>query len=105
MRAASSATNASEEAHGACTCCTDRSSSTPAKNKARRNAAVDRAAFRRALFLAGVLEERSVQHVHAPWASSDAFVALLAARILGVPYTVQARAYDLHHPRASQGVE
>ena len=46
--------------------------------------------------LAHKLKEIRADHVHAPWASMDAFVAQLAARLLNIPYTVQARAYDVH---------
>ncbi|MGH7960326.1 MAG: glycosyltransferase [Candidatus Binatia bacterium] len=60
--------------------------------------------FRHAVYLAGVLHEKGVNHVHAPWASLDAFVALLAARLLQIPYTVQARAYDLHRHSSACGL-
>jgi len=46
--------------------------------------------------LAAILEEQRINHVHAPWASMDAFVAQVAARLLNIRYTVQGRAYDIH---------
>lgn len=58
--------------------------------------APDRATWLRALGLAGELHKRGVTHVHSPWATNDALVALLAARLVGARYTVQARASDLH---------
>jgi colanic acid/amylovoran biosynthesis glycosyltransferase len=48
--------------------------------------------FRQALYLAGLVLERGITHIHSPWANPSAFIALLAARMAGVPYSVQARA-------------
>ena len=62
----------------------------------RKSFGRDMEVFRRAVCLAYKLEEIRADHVHAPWASMDAFVAQLAARLLNIPYTVQARAYDVH---------
>jgi colanic acid/amylovoran biosynthesis glycosyltransferase len=55
--------------------------------------------FGRAVSLAGVLSGKDVAHIHAPWATNDAFVAQIAARLLQVPYSVEARASDLHRKR------
>ena len=52
--------------------------------------------FRKAVYLAGWLEQRGATHVHAPWADSHGFLALVAARLLGVSYSVQARAHEIH---------
>ena len=52
--------------------------------------------FFKAVFLAGVLKDKSINHIHAPWADLSAFLALIAAKLLGVPYSVGARAHDLH---------
>ncbi len=65
----------------------------------------DRAIWHRALRLAGVLVERGATHVHAPWATGDALVALLAARLAGVGFSVQARASDLYKDTSQQGLE
>ena len=35
-------------------------------------------------------------HLHSPWASTNAFILLIASRLLGVTYSVQARAHELH---------
>jgi colanic acid/amylovoran biosynthesis glycosyltransferase len=51
---------------------------------------------RHAMYLAGVLDERGVTHVHAPWANYHAFLAMLAARLMGVTYSVHARANEFH---------
>ena len=55
--------------------------------------------FAKAIRLAGVLQEKGTTHLHAPWADACALVALMAARLLDIPYSVQARAHDIHrHP-------
>lgn len=61
-----------------------------------KSLAEDQRVFAKALYLAGVLQEKQVNHVHSPWADLSAFVALLAARLLEIPYSVQARAHDIH---------
>ncbi len=58
--------------------------------------ATDIAVFYQAIYLAGVARERGVDHLHAPWSDRCAFVAMLAARIAGISYSVQARAHDIH---------
>ena len=52
--------------------------------------------FQKATYLAGVLKDKGVTRIHSPWADECALVALMAARLLGVPYSVQARAHDLY---------
>jgi glycosyltransferase involved in cell wall biosynthesis len=52
--------------------------------------------FATAVYLAGLLKDSQSDHVHSPWADRCALTALLASRLLGVTYSVQARAYDLH---------
>lgn len=56
----------------------------------------DRQILRRALRLAGVLEQEGAEHVHAPWADRTALVARVAARMAGLPFSLQARAHDVH---------
>ena len=51
--------------------------------------------FEQSIYLAGRLMDREFKHVHCPWANKSAFVALIASRLLGIKYSVQARAYDL----------
>jgi len=72
---------------------------------ARKSPALDLEVFARALHFATVLEAKAIQHLHAPWASLDAFVALVSARLLGIPYSVQARAYDIHRYSSTIGFE
>lgn len=52
--------------------------------------------FHRAIYLAGWLEDADITRVHAPWADKCAFIALVASRLAGLPFSVQARAHDLH---------
>lgn len=61
-----------------------------------KSLAEDQQIFSKAFYLAGVLKEKQVNHIHSPWADLSAFVALLAARLLKIPYSVQARAHDIH---------
>jgi glycosyltransferase involved in cell wall biosynthesis len=52
--------------------------------------------IRKAAVLAGVLEQRGVTHVHAPWADAHAFLAMIAARLLRIPYSIHVRAHEIH---------
>ena len=70
----------------------------------RKTLGLDLEVFGRAIYLAGVLKAKRADHVHAPWASIDAFVALVAARLVKIPYTVQARAYDIHRHTSAVGL-
>lgn len=52
--------------------------------------------FARAAHLAQFLRKREIDHIHAPWTDKTAYIALLAARLCGITYSVQARAHDIH---------
>ncbi|MGH7801651.1 MAG: glycosyltransferase family 4 protein [Thermodesulfobacteriota bacterium] len=52
--------------------------------------------FLKAVYLAGILKDRNTNHVHSPWADVNAFIALIASKVLKVPCSVQARAHDVH---------
>jgi glycosyltransferase involved in cell wall biosynthesis len=54
--------------------------------------------FHEALALGALLEDERPDRLHAPWADRCAFVALVASRLLRVPFSVQARAHELHDP-------
>ncbi len=56
----------------------------------------DLAEFDHILLLAQLLRQQNAGHIHAPWAYHQAFQALCAARLLDIPFSVQARAHDLH---------
>jgi colanic acid/amylovoran biosynthesis glycosyltransferase len=74
-----------------------------AAHKSRRE---DRRVFRHAVMLAGAALERGITHLHCPWAHLSAFITLLAARMAGVPYSVQARAStDLYRHRVRWSLE
>lgn len=64
----------------------------------------DFAVFERALDLAFQLRERQITHLHAPWADRTAFIAFLAAALLEIPYSVEARAHDLHRSKSQFGL-
>jgi colanic acid/amylovoran biosynthesis glycosyltransferase len=73
------------------------------RHSARKSYRNDRQIFYRAIALAKALEEHGITHVHCPWLNDDALVALLAARLVKIPYTVQARASDIHRDTAIYG--
>ena len=54
--------------------------------------------------LAETLAERGITRIHAPWADQAALLSLAASRLLGVPFTVQARASDVHRLENSRAV-
>jgi colanic acid/amylovoran biosynthesis glycosyltransferase len=74
------------------------------KYDSRKSLALDLGVLARSIHLARVLKEKRADHVHAPWASIDAFVAMVAASFLRIPYTVQARAYDIHRHASAVGL-
>ncbi len=63
----------------------------------KKNFSSDIRMFQRIVYLAGELQRKNITHIHAPWADQCAFEALLAAKLCGITYSVQARANtDLH---------
>ena len=64
----------------------------------------DRTVFDRGVYLAGMIEDRGLERIHLPWATVTSVVALVASRLVGVPFTVQARAYDIHAPMHDYGL-
>ncbi len=62
--------------------------------------------FLRAVYLAGVLKDKNINRIHSPWADRCAFISLIASKLLGVPYTVQARASaDLYRKITSYALQ
>jgi glycosyltransferase involved in cell wall biosynthesis len=58
----------------------------------------DRALFEQAVYLAGSFREAGIDRVHSPWGDRAGFAAMLAAKLLGLPFSLQVRAHDLHDP-------
>lgn len=56
----------------------------------------DLTVFSRAVYLASVLQEKRIDHVHSPWSDRCSFVAMIAAKLASTTYSVQARAHDIH---------
>lgn len=54
--------------------------------------------FSQAVYLAGHLRDAGIDRVHSPWGDRAGFAAMLAAKLLGVPFSLQVRAHDLHDP-------
>jgi glycosyltransferase involved in cell wall biosynthesis len=46
--------------------------------------------------LAGIARSLSVRHIHAHWATAPASAAVVMSRILGVPYSFTAHAWDIY---------
>jgi glycosyltransferase involved in cell wall biosynthesis len=63
----------------------------PFKNRKR-----DFEVFSKAIYLAGILKEENITHLHSPWTDRCAFLSLLASKLLGIPYSVQSRAHEIH---------
>jgi glycosyltransferase involved in cell wall biosynthesis len=59
----------------------------------------DKSVFSKAVYLAGVLKDKGINHIHSPWADRCAFVSLIAAKLLGATYSVQGRASDIHRKK------
>ncbi len=64
----------------------------------------DLGVFNNALKLATLAEQQGIRHLHSPWADNCAFIALLAARMLGISFSVQARAHDIHRDSYKYGL-
>jgi len=60
--------------------------------------------FFKAVYLASKLRERAVTCLHAPWADTNAFVALVSSRLAGIPFSLQARAHDIHRHSCLEGM-
>lgn len=56
----------------------------------------DRHVLYEAALLADALRHRGVGRVHAPWANQSAILSFVAARLLDLPFSVQARASEIH---------
>ena len=56
----------------------------------------DMSVVKQAAILAGFLDSKNVTHIHTPWADRSAFIAMLAADLLNITYSVQARAHESH---------
>lgn len=57
--------------------------------------------FSKAVYLAGIFKENNITHIHAPWANISAFLVMIAARLLGITYSVQGRAHELHRRQSA----
>jgi len=72
---------------------------------AYKNPREDVRVFRHALYLAGCALDHGITHLHSPWANLNAFIALLAARMAGIPFSLQVRASaDLYRHAAQIGL-
>lgn len=58
----------------------------------------DRRLFRNVVYLAGQIDDAGAGRVHSAWGDRSGFTAMMAARLLGLPFSLQVRAHDLHDP-------
>ena len=63
----------------------------PFKNKKR-----DFEVFSKAVYLAGILKDLKITHLHSPWTDRCAFLSLVASQLLRISYSVQSRAHEIH---------
>jgi glycosyltransferase involved in cell wall biosynthesis len=56
----------------------------------------DRDVLYEAAFLSERLGKAGITRIHSPWADRAALLGLLASRMLGVPFSLQARASEIH---------
>ncbi len=61
-----------------------------------KNLSRDQEVFSKAVYLAGILKEEKINHIHSPWTDRCAFLSLLASKLLGISYSVQSRAHEVH---------
>ena len=59
----------------------------------------DRETLYLAAQLAAALDAEGITHVHAPWTDSYALMCLVASRMLGISFSTQARASEIHRTR------
>jgi len=69
-----------------------------------KNFGFDKSTFMMAIYLAGLCKENRIKHIHSPWSDYSAFISLIAARLLGITYSVQARAHDIHRKTYLHGL-
>lgn len=66
------------------------------RHSEQKSLANDLRLLRQTVQLAGALDDLAIARVHTPWAGKEALVAMLAARLAGASFTLQARAYDIY---------
>lgn len=64
----------------------------------------DKRTFENAVYLAWLAKQWEINHIHTPWADRTSFVALIASKLLGVSYSLQARAHDIHRKNYLYGL-
>ena len=65
----------------------------------------DKETFNKSVYLAGLMRENNISHIHSPWSDRSAFVSLIASKLLNISYSVQARAHDIHRKNYLFGLE
>ena len=64
----------------------------------------DKLLFDQVVYIAGHLREAGIDRVHSPWGDRAGFALMLAAKLLGIPFSLQIRAHDLHDPSYHQAL-
>jgi len=52
--------------------------------------------FLKSVYLARLLKEQNISHIHSPWSDVNSFIAVVASKMTGLPLSIQARAHDIH---------
>ncbi len=56
----------------------------------------DLSIYAKAIHLAAIVEDEGIEHLHAPWGGTNAFIAMVATRLARKTFSLQFRAHDLH---------
>lgn len=56
----------------------------------------DKKKFYKGVLLAGFAKDKNINHIHSPWADNCALVSLIASKLLGISYSLHARAHEIH---------
>ena len=59
--------------------------------------------FRKSIYIAGLCKNLGITQIHSPWSDLNAITGMLASKLLNVPFTVQARAHDIHRKSYQHG--
>ena len=70
----------------------------------RDNRKFDKLVLDKAVYIAALCREIGITHIHSPWSDLNAVTGMIAADLLDVPFSVQARAHDIHRHSYRHGL-
>lgn len=71
----------------------------------RKTFQFDMHVFKKTVCIADSCRRLGITHVHSPWSDLNAITGLLAARLLDIPFSLQARAHDIHRKSYLHGLK